>query len=319
MPASPQQRAMQLTPRLAMALIIPVLSMAPFGVIAAFTESYRWGWLAGGLAAGLLSAGLVLRVLRQRLAEPLNAIAERSIELAQGRFGVQADVKAPELSGLVKTFNYMSSQLFAYAEENRRLYETLEDGYLETIVSLANSLDSKDPYTRGHSQRVGELAAEIGTELKLPDRELKLLRYGGILHDIGKIGIMEGILHKQSRLTTEEMTVMREHPMIGDNIVGPVRFLSPVRAAVRHHHEWFDGTGYPDKLSGDNIPLIARIIAVADTYDACTSTRPYQQAMPIVRALDVCRQLCGTQLDPSIVNALERIVTLRSAPVQKAS
>src|SRR5690348_14039046 len=174
----------------------------------------------------------------------------------------------------------MSKQLQAYDEENRGLYESLEQGYLETIVALANSIDSKDAYTRGHSQRVGDTAVEIGRELGLTERELKLLHYGGILHDIGKIGIVESILLKQSRLTEEEMLVMRDHPTIGDSIIGPVTFLNSVRSAVRNHHERWDGTGYPDGLKGDEIPLLARIVNCADTFDACTSTRPYQKALP---------------------------------------
>jgi HD-GYP domain-containing protein (c-di-GMP phosphodiesterase class II) len=213
-----------------------------------------------------------------------------------------------ELGELAQTFNYMSKQLLAYDTENRGLYESLEKGYLETIVALANSIDSKDAYTRGHSQRVGDVAVEIGRELSLAERELRQLQYGGILHDIGKIGIVESILCKQSRLTDQEMAIMREHPAIGDAIIGPVSFLGSVRACVRHHHERWDGTGYPDRLKGEDIPLLARIVACADTFDACTSTRPYQKAMPLEKAMEILDNLSGAQLDPKVVMALRQVL-----------
>jgi HD-GYP domain-containing protein (c-di-GMP phosphodiesterase class II) len=297
------------------------LSFAPWAVGARADPWLLWGPLLLGVAASLAAALVFARSLWRLLLTPLAEVSDRALELAQGDFGVQVRTAGGDLTGLVQTFNYMSNQLLAYAEENKRLYGTLEDGYLETIVALANSLDSKDAYTRGHSQRVGDLSVEIGRELGLPESELRLLRYGGILHDIGKIGIVESILHKSSRLTEQEMAVMREHPMIGDAIVGPIRFLNPVRAAIRHHHERFDGSGYPDRLSGDEIPLIARVVACADTFDACTSQRPYQPAMSHSVAMEIVSNLSGKQLDPRVVEALARVVQREAAatPVPLAS
>jgi putative nucleotidyltransferase with HDIG domain len=207
----------------------------------------------------------------------------------------------------------MSQQLLAYDKENRGLYESLERGYLETILALANSIDSKDAYTRGHSQRVGDMAAEIGRELGLTEREVKQLRYGGILHDIGKIGITESILCKQTQLTPDEMVIMREHPSIGASIVGPVSFLGTARDAVRSHHEKWNGTGYPQGLKGHAIPLIARVVACADTWDACTSTRPYQRAMGAQAAMEVMTRLRGVSLDPDVVDALRRVLEKKGA------
>jgi len=218
-----------------------------------------------------------------------------------------------ELGELAHTFNYMSQQLLAYDKENRGLYESLERGYLETILALANSIDSKDAYTRGHSQRVGDMAAEIGRELGLTERDVKQLRYAGILHDIGKIGITEAILCKQTQLTPEEMSVMREHPAIGASIVGPVSFLGTARDAVRSHHEKWNGTGYPEGLKGQAIPLIARVVACADTWDACTSTRPYQRAMGAHAAMEVMTRLRGVSLDPDVVDALARVLEKKGA------
>jgi len=147
----------------------------------------------------------------------------------------------------------------------------------------------------------------------LSGRQLKQLQYGGILHDIGKIGIAEALLCKQSRLNEQEMVVMREHPTIGDNIVRPVSFLAGVRPAIRNHHERWDGTGYPDALKGEDIPLIARIVNCADTFDACTSTRPYQKAMALDKALDVMESLRGGQIDPKVLDALRRVVEKKIA------
>lgn len=259
---------------------------------------------------GALSVAMLLAALFARhITRPLKGFIAGAMELASGKFGTQVKVVGKnELSELAQTFNYMSMQMMASNAEMQGLYDSLEKGYLETIVALANSIDSKDAYTRGHSQRVGDLSVEIGTELGLTRRELRLLHYGGILHDVGKIGIGDAILCKQTRLTDEEMVVMREHPVIGGNIVDAVSFLAPVRAAVRNHHERWDGTGYPDKLKGEEIPLIARIVNCADTFDACTSTRPYQKAMPLEKAMEILENLRGTQLDPNVLDALRRVL-----------
>lgn len=274
----------------------------------------RWLW---GTAGAMLLAAALAAFFSRTLTRPLKGFIQGSLELASGKFGVQVSVpQKNELGELARTFNYMSQQLSAYGQETGRLYESLEKGYLETIVALANSIDSKDAYTRGHSQRVGDTAVEIGRELGLTHFELKHLQYGGILHDVGKIGIAETILCKQSRLTEAEMTVMREHPLMGDAIIQAVSFLGSVRACVRSHHERWDGTGYPDKLAGDKIPLLARIVACADTFDACTSTRPYQKAMPIEDALGVLQKLSGNQLDPQVVAALCRVVEKKGVRVE---
>lgn len=270
--------------------------------------------IAGGVLALALAA-----IFSRRVTRPLKNFNTASLELAQGKFGVQVQVnvgRKNELGELAQTFNYMSQQLLAYDKENRRLYESLEEGYLQTIIALANSIDSKDSYTRGHSQRVADVAVEIGRELALTDRELKQLQYGGILHDVGKIGIIEPILCKQSRLTDEEMQVMRQHPEIGDSIIQPITFLQSVRSAIRNHHERWDGTGYPDKLKGEEIPMLARIVGCADTFDACTSTRPYQKAMPIEVAMGILEKLSGSQLDPEVVGAMKRVLEKKGVRVE---
>lgn len=268
--------------------------------------------MIAGLVGVMFSAGLSVYIAR-RVARPLRNFDTAAMSIARGKFGVQVEVAGDtELADLAKTFNYMSAQIEAYDHETQRLYEDIEAGYLETMVALANSIDSKDSYTRGHSQRVAEMAVEIGRELKLTERELKQLRYGGILHDIGKIGIVEAILLKKSSLTDEEMQVMRQHPSIGDGIIQPVSFLKEIRAAVRCHHEWWNGTGYPDGLKGEKIPFIARVVSVADTWDACTTTRPYSRALPEAQALEVMQKLRGTHLDPGILDAFLKVIEKKS-------
>nr|BDT32797.1 HD domain-containing protein [Myxococcus sp. MH1] len=270
-----------------------------------------------GLGAAILVALVLAALFSRTLTRPLKVFTEGALELARGKFGVEVKItQKNEVGELAQTFNYMSKQLLAYDLENRGLYESLEKGYLETIVALANSIDSKDAYTRGHSQRVGDVAVEIGRELNLTERELRQLQYGGILHDIGKIGIVESILCKQTKLTDQEMAIMREHPAIGDAIIGPVSFLGAVRACVRHHHERWDGTGYPDRLKGDDIPLLARIVGCADTFDACTSTRPYQKAMPLEKAMEILDTLTGAQLDPQVVAALRRVLAKKGVRLE---
>ena len=267
-------------------------------------------WWAGGF--GLVVAALTAVLLARFLTGPLKQLNDATLAIARGQFGGQLDYRANhELGELTKAFNYMSAQIDAFDAENKRLADNLESGYLETIVALANSIDSKDSYTRGHSQRVADLSVEMGRELGLAEAELKRLRYGGILHDIGKIGIVESILHKDSQLTPGEMEVMRDHPAIGDRILQPISFLAEIRVSVRNHHEWWDGTGYPDRLKGDEIPLAARIINAADTWDACTSTRPYQRALSEPEALAVIDRLTGTQLDPQVSAALKTVVNKR--------
>ncbi|MGQ0508045.1 MAG: HD domain-containing phosphohydrolase, partial [Myxococcaceae bacterium] len=225
-----------------------IVSEQPIELAYAQVATMQQRMAVGGFIATLVALGLAAMFSR-RVTRPLKSLTQASTDIAKGQFGTQVKIKEKnELGELAQTFNYMSMQIQAYDGETRRLYESLEKGYLETIVALANSIDSKDAYTRGHSQRVGDTSVEIGREMNLTEREIKLLHYGGILHDVGKIGIIESILLKQTRLTDEEMVVMREHPSIGDSIIEPVTFLHSVRAAVRNHHERWDGTGYPDKL-----------------------------------------------------------------------
>jgi len=288
-------------------LSISAVGMTPFlltGTAGALGLPTGWATMGSAALTCVLAAAL-----SRKLTRPLSELRREALEIAGGDHQRQANVQQGSgLEPIAQTLNYLNLQVHASEQETVRLYENLEKDYLETIVALANSIDSKDSYTRGHSQRVGEIAVSIGRELGLTERELKHLQYGGILHDIGKIGISESILLKRSSLTPEEMLLMREHSAMGDEIVRAVSLLNPVRPAVRNHHERWDGTGYPDKLKGESIPIVARVVTAADTFDACTSTRPYQTAISLEKAMEVIEGLSGGQLDPQVVAGLRRVV-----------
>lgn len=184
----------------------------------------------------------------------------------------------------------------------------LEHLSMGTIRALADALDAKCDYTAGHSLRVSRISVLIAKTLGLREDDLRDVELGGILHDIGKIGVPESILWKPSKLTPEEREIMREHPLKSAQIIGELRGLRRARDFVKHHHEFFDGSGYPDGLSGENIPLGARIILVSDAYDAMTTDRPYRQAVGHEKAIDELKEMSGTQFDPNIVEALLSIV-----------
>jgi putative nucleotidyltransferase with HDIG domain len=173
---------------------------------------------------------------------------------------------------------------------------------------LAAAIDEKDPYTRGHSGRVAKYSTLIGQELGLSIEELDKLRISALLHDVGKIGVEDRVLKKPGALTPEEFTLMKQHTVKGANIMRPVSQLKEVLPGIELHHEHIDGRGYPYGLSGPQIPLMARIIGVADTLDAMTTNRPYQTAMDLDYAMERIRVLAGTKFDPVVVTALESAV-----------
>ena len=188
------------------------------------------------------------------------------------------------------------------AEKN----DELRTGYVQTVRALAEAIDAKDSYTRGHSERVGVYASRIARQLGLRKEMIERVYISGILHDVGKIGIPDAIITKPARLTDEEYDEIKKHPEIGARILEPVEFLSDVVPCVRHHHEWFDGSesGYPYRLRGDQIPLPSRVILVADTLEAMTSNRPYRKGLPLEVVVRELHKYSGSQFDPTIVEAL---------------
>ncbi len=186
---------------------------------------------------------------------------------------------------------------------NLDLYRQHEELLLCFVRSLVSSLDAKDPYTRGHSVRVALIARRLGAEMKLPEEDLQDIYLSGLLHDIGKIGVDDQILRKPSALTPEEFEQVKKHPVIGYNIVAGLKNLRRIIPGVRHHHESWSGDGYPDGLAGEEIPLMARIMAVADSYDAMGSDRPYRKGMPQQLLENILRKGAGVQWDARVVTA----------------
>jgi HD-GYP domain-containing protein (c-di-GMP phosphodiesterase class II) len=193
----------------------------------------------------------------------------------------------------------------AVAIVNAKLYQNLKKMLVGVMFSFSAAIEAKDPYTEGHSSRVAEYAVAIGRQLGLGSSALDELRNAGLIHDIGKIGVAEAIIRKKGKLDEGEWDAMKLHPLHGENIIGPIPFLSPVLPGVRWHHERYDGGGYPDGIAQDEIPLIARILSVADAYDAITSRRPYREPRSPKEALKEIRKYSGTQFDPRIVKAFE--------------
>ncbi|MDD3145809.1 MAG: HD domain-containing protein, partial [Candidatus Riflebacteria bacterium] len=189
------------------------------------------------------------------------------------------------------------------AIENARLYENIQKVYLSTIEVLATAIDAKDPYTQGHSRRVTLYSVAIAEELNLPPKEIESIRYAGLLHDVGKIGIKDSIIRKPGRLTDEEYAIIKKHPAIGAKILRPVDFLADKIPGVLHHHEYYDGRGYPEHLTGENIPLAGRIICVADAFDAMTTNRPYRKGLSVKTAVGELQKFSGKQFDPVCVEA----------------
>jgi putative nucleotidyltransferase with HDIG domain len=207
----------------------------------------------------------------------------------------------------------------AVALSNARLIEALDQLNWGTLNALARTIDAKSPWTAGHSERVTALALKIGRQLELGPKELEALHRGGLLHDIGKIGIPAVILDKTGRLTEQEALIMREHPRKGARILEPIPAYAEVIPIVLQHHEWFDGTGYPDGLAGEAISLGGRIFAVADVYDALTSDRPYRAGLSRERAIESIEQGSGRQFDPRVVEAFLAVMATEEPGPERTS
>ncbi len=181
-----------------------------------------------------------------------------------------------------------------------KMNEDLQKAYMDSIGILRHTVEAKDPYTKGHSDRVSEYAVLLGKKLNLPDEDIEKLRIGGLFHDIGKIGIPDSILLKESNLTDEEYAKIKEHPVIGYNMIQHATMFKNILDIVKHHHEKFDGNGYPDKLAGTNIPYLARVTSIVDSFDAMTSRRSYRDSLPMDVVKSEILQNLGSQFDPEI-------------------
>jgi len=267
----------------------------------------------------VIAAAVVLGYLfAVGISTPIRALAASTRAISRGEFHERAPVRgAAEISELAQTFNNMAGDIESFVARLKQAAEENRELFLGSIRMLAAAIDEKDPYTRGHSDRVAKYSVMIGQQLRLSPEELDRLRISALLHDVGKIGVDDRVLKKPGALTAEEFQIMKQHPSKGANIMRPVAQLKEMLPGIELHHEHVDGKGYPYGLKADEIPMMARIIAVSDTLDAMTTNRPYQSAKEIDDALQVIRKLAGSKFDLKVVAALEAVVQsgkLRTAP-----
>lgn len=220
------------------------------------------------------------------------------------QFGWLIHCNAPSEFGSVQASLLQSiARILGTHLRNRELFQQNEDLYMAFVRSMVSTIDAKDAYTRGHSERVALVAKILAEQLGLPAKDADDIHLSGLLHDIGKVGVDDRILRKQSRLDDDEFEQIKKHPEIGCQILAGLANLERILPGVRHHHESFDGSGYPDRLKGEEIPLMARILAVADSYDAMGSNRPYRAGMPLERIETIFHENVGPQWDPRVINA----------------
>ena len=260
--------------------------------------------------AATLIALLVGYLSALGITRPIQGLVHSTRAIARAEFHERAEVNgAAEISELAETFNSMAGDIEKYIDRLQLAATQNRELFMGSIRMLAAAIDEKDPYTRGHSGRVAKYSLLIGQELGLDAEALDKLRISALLHDVGKIGVDDHVLKKPGKLTDEEFELMKQHPVKGANIMRPVAQLRDVLPGIELHHERLDGRGYPYGLSGDQIPMMARIIAVADTLDAITTNRPYQSAMDLDYAMDRIKQLAGAKFDPAVVKAVEKAVS----------
>ena len=238
----------------------------------------------------------------------------KPVDLADLTRAIQSALRRREtLIESAKINHWLKEEVALRTAELRIERANLERISVATLEALVNALEAKDPYLRGHSARVADFAAMVAAELNLGDEQVEMIRTGGRLHDIGKIGIREEILNKHGALTDEEFEHVKAHPVTGSDILAPLSHLGQVIAFVRSHHERWDGRGYPDGLVGAAIPMGARIIGAVEIYDALTTSRPYQDKMTPELAVERLRDLAGTVIDPEVHRALQQVVARREA------
>ena len=234
------------------------------------------------------------------LAPPLETIkrldiqgyCEKSDKFDQLILLIESGIKSVEQMREIKEIN----------EKLSDTYKQLEQAYMESIQTLRYTVEAKDTYTRGHSDRVSEYSVLIGETLGLPEEDIKKLKIGGLFHDIGKIGVPDSILQKDGKLSDDEYSEIKNHPSIGAHILSTASIFQDILPIVKHHHERYDGKGYPSQLAGENIPYLARITAVADTFDAMTSKRSYRDSLPLDYVISEFERCKGTQFDPKIAD-----------------
>ncbi len=259
-----------------------------------------------GLLVILIS--LVVAVFAAKsITRPIDSLARTARAIAGKDFSVRADVRSrTEIGELAEGFNHMAADIQQYISDLKAASEQNRQLFIDSIEMIAAAVDAKDPYTKGHSSRVSQYSVILAREIGLDDQEVERLRVSAILHDVGKIGVDDRVLKKPGRLTAEEFDLMKRHTIMGFEIVRQVAQLADTLPGIRWHHESLDGTGYPDGIKGDELPLLVRIITVSDTFDATTTDRPYQAGRDFPSALDILKRYAGTRYDPLVVDAIGR-------------
>jgi len=285
----------------------------------AYSDVYDMQRIARLLAVGVVLLSILVSIFAaRRITNPLHVLTQSSRALARGDFSQRVHLwSRTEIGELAQTFNTMSEELERFVEDLKRAADENRALFMGSIQMLAGAVDEKDPYTRGHSDRVTRYSLMIAKEMKLDQTFMETLQVSAQLHDVGKIGIEDHILKKRGALTEEEFEVMKTHTTKGANILRPVTQLAEMLPGIELHHEALDGRGYPYGLKGDQIPLLARVIAVADTFDALTTNRPYQQAHTQEQALTIIKNLAGKRLDPVGVAALLAVCERGEIKIQR--
>lgn len=264
-----------------------------------------------------LNAALAGALLALRLGRPILNVV--SGDISETAFNNLAMGPLAWLMSVVYSIQWWATLLFALPLYTTRMaskrFVEMRDMFTQTIGALAAAVDKRDPFTALHSQRVKTIAVDIGRVMRVSDGELEALEWGGLLHDVGKIGVPDDVLKKPERLTRDERMIMNSHPVLGAQIIAPVTRLAAELPIIRHHHEWYNGSGYPDRLIGDEIPKLARILHVADAFEAMTAARPYRMT-PLSReeALAELRKFAGVQFDPVVVDAFVRTEWVAGVP-----
>ena len=263
----------------------------------------EWGSIALGLAA------IVAIAFAAGISRPVRLLAERTREIAAGHYEQKIEVRTHnEIADLADNFNVMSSAIQEAVEQLRKSANENNLLFINSVRMLAAAIDAKDPYTRGHSERVARYSIAIGKNLGLAEPEMRSLRISALLHDVGKIGIDDRILRKPGALNDDEFDLMKQHPAKGAVIMSGVAQLIDIIPGMKYHHEKWSGGGYPDNLQGEQIPMQARIVAIADTFDAMTTNRPYQKAMELGYTVEKIKSFAGTRFDPKVVDAFVQAV-----------
>jgi putative nucleotidyltransferase with HDIG domain len=263
-------------------------------------QTIQWGLL-------LVVLSLVIGFMAAKtITHPIDLLTRTARSIAQRDFTQRAEISSrTEIGELAVTFNQMAEDMQRYIGDLKMASAQNHKLFIDSIEMIAAAVDAKDPYTKGHSGRVSQYSVILAREIGLPEEEVDKIRTSATLHDVGKIGIEDRVLKKPGVLTNEEFEIMKRHTVMGYEIVRQVKQLDEMLPGIRWHHEALNGRGYPDGIKGDELPLMVRIIAVADTLDAVTTNRPYQAGSEFPKALEILRKHAGTKYDPIVVDAVE--------------